>query len=89
MYGKTTFEQESPAELIGRYSTGFSNEVEVGWPCATAIQILESNCPDTPQVIIRDSNQEDRAFEIAFLMAENARIPFSSPMSAATEAEAI
>ncbi len=85
MSRKTIFsELESLAEeLIERYPTGFV------WPCATAIQVLEGDCPDTSQAIIRGSYQKVRASGTACQMAKNTRIPFLSPVSTAAVAEAI
>jgi len=91
MSRKTIFDElESLAEeLIWRCPTGFSSEVEVVRPCATAIQIPESDCLDTLRAIIQGSNQEVRAVGTACQRVKNARIPFSSPVITPAIAEAI
>ncbi len=76
-------------ELIDRCPTGFLSEIKISWTCGIAIRGPEGGSLVTPRAIIQVSNQEGRAFETAFQLAKNARIPFSSPVSAPTTAEAI
>jgi len=76
-------------ELIERYPTGYLSEIEAVWPWATAIRVPDGSRPNTLWAVIRDLDQEVRAFGTACPWAKNARIPFSSPVSAAAMAEAI
>ena len=92
MAGRTIFEEDLKSlaeELIERYPMVPLSEIKVGWPCAIAIHVPDGDCPDTPKVIIRDSYQKVRAFETACQRAKDARITFSSPVSAPAMAEAI
>jgi hypothetical protein len=76
-------------ELIERYPMVDLSEIEVGWQCVIVIQVLESGFLDTPRAIIQGSYQKVRAFETAFQMMKNARISYSSHVSAVAVTEAI
>lgn len=76
-------------EPIERYPTGYLSETEAVWPCATAIRIPDGSRPNTLRAVIRDLDQEVRAFGTACQWAKGACIPFSFPVSATATAEAI
>jgi hypothetical protein len=63
--------------MIERYPGGYLTDIEVGWPCKSAIRAPVAGL-DTPRVIFEGSYQELNAFEHAFHRARRARASGSS-----------